>query len=268
MLASLAIQNVGASYAKHLFGLIGPAGMTGLRIGMAACILIIVRRSWRNPPSGKSWLPVLKYGLAVAAMNGLIYQSFARIPIGIAVAIEILGPLAIVLAGARKPTDVLWLLLAIGGLALLIPWHQGAGSLDLVGIGCALGAAISWALYILFGKKASSLADVDALSWGMFVAALLSLPSAGLDAGGALLSPQILLAGVAVAALSSAIPYSLEMLALRRLTARSFGVLIGTAPAMAALAGLILLGELLTISQWLAVGLIGRRLTASPQTPA
>src|SRR5690606_11209638 len=165
-------------------------------------------------------------------------------------------PLSVVLLGAKNKRDFVWLVVAVCGLLLLLPLTNHASALNPLGIACALGAALSWALYILSGKRLAAEPGVDAVAWGMVVAALITIPFGVASAGSALLSPYALLIGLAVAALSSAIPYSLEMQALRRVAAPLFSILVSTAPAIAALAGFFILDERLSSKQWLAIVLI------------
>lgn len=253
--AALISQNTGAALAKHLFPLLGAYGVTGLRIALAALLLLVWRRPWRHWPNGSVLPSLLAYGAMLGLMNLLIYQAFARIPIGIATGIEVLGPLAVALWGSRAPRDLKWFAAAVIGLILLLPLHSNAG-LNPVGLACAVGAAICWALYIVFGKRVSSTLGRDAVSWGMVIAAAINVPIGAAAAGSALLSPSVLGFGLAVAVLSSALPYSLEMKAMRRLPAHVFGILLSAAPAVAALAGYIVLGEMLTTVQWFAIVLI------------
>jgi inner membrane transporter RhtA len=267
VLMSLLSQNLGASFAKHLFPLTGAAGMTCVRIALAAGILLVLRRGWR---AGFGWgqlMKVLPYGITLGLMNLLIYQAFARIPIGIAVAIEVLGPLAVVVSGARRARDFIWVGAAATGLTLLLPLRDVGSNLDLTGIAFAVGAAGTWALYIVFGKRLASAPDIDAVSWGMVVATAITLPFGVLDAGRNLLSAHVLMWGIAIAALSSALPYTLEMAALRRLPAHVFGILVSSAPAVAALAGFVVLDERLETLQWTAIGLIMVAVGGSTFTP-
>lgn len=253
---ALISQYLGASFAKQLFDVIGPAGMTTLRVALAAVLLFLLRRpAWPSLERGQ-WLNLIGYGAMLGLMNLLIYQAFARIPIGIAVAIEVLGPLAVVLAGLRRVLDVIWLTAALAGLALLLPLHQAAGALDPAGLAFAFGAAATWALYIVFGKRVSTRVGADAVCWGMLVAAVITFPAGTWEAGTALLAPTVLAIGFAVAALSSALPYTLELFALSRLPAHVFGILVSASPAMAALTSYFVLGERLEPIQWLAIALI------------
>lgn len=252
VLLSLLSMNLGAAFAKTLFPLVGAPGVAALRILLAALLLLSFRRPWRRKvPSALRW-PLLGYGATLALMNLLIYQAFARIPLGTAIAIEVTGPLAIVLFGSRRPRDFLWLAAAVAGLLLLLPIRPDA-RLDPLGVAFACGAAICWALYILAGKRVSAGIGGDAVAWGMLVAAILISPAAVGPVGAALHSPHLLLVAFAVAFLSSALPYSLEMEAMRRLPAPVFGLLLSSAPAIGALAGFVVLGERLSAIQWLAM---------------
>ncbi len=256
--------NIGAALGKSLFPMVGPEGVALLRTGIAALILLAWVRPWRGALTRRHAPWLLAYGLTLGSMNLLIYWAIERIPIGIAVAIEITGPLAIVLFTSRTPRDGLWLALALAGLALLIPWPGDIAGLDLLGIACALGAAACWALYILFGKRASVAGGKVAVAVGMATACLVTLPFGVAHAGAALLDSRVLGLGAAVALLSSAIPYLLEMKALERLSSRLFGVITSSAPAIAAICGFLVLGETLSGQQWLAVcAMIGASLGCS-----
>ncbi|BDT57889.1 hypothetical protein MasN3_13830 [Massilia varians] len=256
ILASMVSVNAGAAWAKHLFPLVGSQGVTAVRVGLAAIIMLAVVRPWRSLPARRDALNLLVYGLMLGCMNLLIYGAFARIPIGIAVAIEVVGPLAVVVLSSRRARDVAWVLLAAFGLWLLAPVHEGVAPLDPAGVAYALGAAFCWAMYIVFGKRVSTLNGGHAVAWGMLAAALFTVPVGVAHAGASLLLPTVLAGGLAVAVLSSALPYSLEMAALARLPRRVFGILVSAGPAFAALAGWVVLGERLTGMQWLAILLV------------
>jgi inner membrane transporter RhtA len=241
-------MTLGAAIAKQLFPVVGAYGVTGLRVTLAALLLVALRRPWRRPfPRGV--LPALiAYGAVLGMMNLLIYQAFARIPLGIATGIEVTGPLVIVLLGSRRASDFLWLAAACLGLALLLP--LGARDpLDPVGIAFALGAAACWALYIVYGTRVSGALGRDAVAWGMLVSASFALPIGLATSGGAILAPGMLATGFGIAILSSALPYSLEMEAMRRVPAAVFGILVSSSPAIAALIGFVMLGETLTALQ-------------------
>ena len=256
ILASMVSVNAGAAWAKHLFPLVGAQGVTAVRVGLAALIMLAIVRPWRALPTRADARNLLVYGLMLGCMNLLIYAAFARIPIGVAVAIEVVGPLGVVVLSSRRARDIGWVLLAAFGLWLLAPVHEGVPPLDPLGVLYALGAAFCWAMYIVFGKRVSTLNGGQAVAWGMLAAALFTVPVGVAHAGGALLDSSVLLGGLAVAVLSSALPYSLEMAALARLPRRVFGILVSAGPAFAALAGFVVLGEMLTTMQWLAIALV------------
>jgi inner membrane transporter RhtA len=253
--AALVSQNLGAAVAKSLFPVVGVEGMTALRIGLSAALLLAFWRPWRTPVARGDVGNLVVYGAMLGGMNLCIYHAFGRIPIGIATAIEVTGPLAVVLAASRRALDVAWVALALVGLALLLPLATDA-PLDPLGLLFASGAAVSWALYIVFGKRVSTLARGQAVSLGMLVAALGAVPIGVAHAGAALLVPSTLLAGFGVALLSSAVPYSLEMAALRRMPRHLFGILVSATPAVGAACAAIVLGERLGGLQWLAIACI------------
>lgn len=256
LLAMVTIQS-GASVAKQLFPLIGPAGTTALRVGFSALMLWLVFRPWRHLPHGRNWRAVIVYGICLGGMNLLFYLAIARIPLGIGVALEFTGPLAVALFSSRRRLDILWVALALGGILLLLPDMRGVDALDPIGVLLALGAGACWAGYILFGQRAGNLASGGiTVALGMTVAACFLVPIGVASAGSALFSWQVIPLAIAVAALSSALPYSLEMVALKNLPAQSFSVLMSLEPAIAALAGFLLLSELLSLSQWLAILLV------------
>lgn len=255
ILGSLVSVNAGAAWAKGLFPAVGSAGVVALRVGLSALILLAIVRPWRFPLRRADIPNVVIYGVMLGAMNLFIYRSFERIPLGIAVAIEVTGPLAVVILSSRHARDFLWVACAAIGLWLLLP-VAGAGALDPVGVAYALAAAFCWAMYIVFGKRVSMLDGGQAVSLGLLAACIFVVPFGVAHAGGGLLAPAVLGGGLAVALLSSAVPYTLEMRALKRLPQRVFGILVSAGPAVAALAGFILLGERLTSLQWLAIGLV------------
>ena len=247
---------IGAAFAKQLLPGLGAPGTTALRLGLSALLLVAVQRPWRSVPSRSAWTWILAYGLALGAMNAVFYVALGRIPLGIAVAIEFVGPLGVAVWASRRRIDYLWVALAAVGLALLLPIRSGDAALDPLGVACALLAGLGWALYILFGQKAGRAHGPTAATWGLMVAALLTVPLGVIDAGARLVDPDILPFGVAVAIFSSALPYTLEMIALRRLSTRTFGTLMSFEPAIAAVAGAVLLHERLSVTQWSAIAAI------------
>ena len=240
--------------------------------------MLMLWRPWRWRLSRADAQAVVLYGAALGAMNLMFYLSLQTLPFGLAVAIEFAGPLAVAIWSSRRAVDFVWVALAIAGLALLLPLGLSGSTLDPLGVLYAVGAAAFWALYIVFGKRAGHLHAGQSVSLGLLVAALVVVPVGVAHAGAALLSPSVLLVGVAVAAISSALPISLEMMALKRLPKEAFGIMISKEPAVAALLALALLGEWLDTVQWLAIGCIvaasmgsaatARRLPALQAQPA
>ncbi len=273
VLAMVTIQT-GASVAKQLFPLIGPEGTTALRLGFSAIVLWLVFRPWRALPKGRDWQAIIVYGLCLGGMNILFYLAIARIPLGIGVALEFTGPLAVALLASRRKRDLFWVGCAIAGILLLLPDMWGVDALDPIGVLLALAAGACWAGYILFGKKTGSQASGGiTVALGMTVAAVVLVPVGAVSQGMALLSWQVLPLGLLVGILSSAIPYTLEMVALRHMTSQNFSVFMSMEPAIAALAGFLILAELLTFWQWLAIALViiaslGSSLTAGRASAA
>jgi inner membrane transporter RhtA len=256
IVGSIVSVNVGAAYAKGLFPLVGSSGITAVRVGLASLLLLAFWRPWRAPLAKSDAINVAVYGFMLGMMNLLIYAAFARIPIGIAIAIEVIGPLTVVVLSSRHLRDLAWVACAASGLWLLAPTAPGSGALDPVGVAAALAAAFCWAMYIVFGKRVSTLKGGHVVAWGMLVASLCTVPVGLAQAGSALFAPAVLIGGLVVALLSSILPYSLEMMALARLPRRVFGILVSAGPAVGALAGFFVLGEVLSATQWLAIGMI------------
>ncbi|HKR69610.1 MAG TPA: EamA family transporter [Streptosporangiaceae bacterium] len=269
---------VGAGLAARMFGTVTAAGLTGVRLWAAALLLaalgarptiravrgVIAERAWRDA------VVVLAFGVTLGVMNFSIYQAFARIPLGIAVTIEFLGPLAVAIASSRRLIDVLWVLLAGTGVTLLgtagvsvaklgdgAASHASHFSTELTGVLFALAAAASWACYILLatatGRRFSGSAG---LVIAMVLGAIVITPVAVISAGGELVKPSVLGAGLAIALLSSVIPYRFEIEALRRVSARVFGIWMSLEPAVGALAGLVLLSQALSVPQWIAISCV------------
>ncbi|MBC7741215.1 MAG: EamA family transporter, partial [Bdellovibrionaceae bacterium] len=234
ILTSMIVIQSGASLAKTLFPIVGPAGTTSLRLFFSMIILLVVFRPWRTRVSKSQLKTLAFYGFFLGGMNYLFYLSIARIPLGIAVALEFTGPLAVALLASKRALDFLWVLLAVVGLFCLLPLTELAAPLDLWGIFFALAAGACWAGYILFGQKASlENSGGVAVSVGMIFAALLVVPIGIVQVGTALLTGPILLTGLAIAFLSSALPYSLEMIALKGLSRSTFSILMSLEPVFA-----------------------------------
>jgi inner membrane transporter RhtA len=270
VLGSVVALGIGTSFAKQLFPQVGSLGTTALRVGFSALLLLLIWRPWRWATTRADAKSLVRYGIALGCMNLMFYQSLKTIPFGVAVAIEFSGPLAVAFFTSRRGVDYLWIALAVAGLALLLPLGHDVATLDPAGVGFALGAAVCWAAYIVFGKRVGHLHAGHSVALGLTMAALTVVPFGIWHAGSALLQPHILLLGVFVAAVSSALPISLEMVALKRLTPAAFGVMASMEPAVAALMGLLVLGEQLTGVQWLAIGLVmcaaaGSAATAKPE---
>ena len=255
IIAMSSIQS-GASLAKTLFPLIGAPGVTALRLALGTLILVLVFKPWRLRFSREQRLPLLLYGLSLGAMNYLFYLSLQRIPLGIAVALEFTGPLAVALFGSRRPLDFIWVLLAVMGLWFLLPPGQSSDSVDLTGAALAIGAGACWALYIVSGQRAGEEHGPATVAMGSLIAAAIFVPVGIIQAGDLLWHWSLLPIGLGIAVLSTALPYSLEMIALTRLPTRTFGTLMSMEPAIAAISGMLFLGETLTLSQTLALGAI------------
>jgi inner membrane transporter RhtA len=205
----------------------------------------------------QQWTAVALYGISLGAMNALFYQAIERIPLGLAVGIEFTGPLSVSLLSSRKPVDFIWALLAIVGIGLILPHSQTVQQTDLVGVSYALGAGACWAFYIMSGQRAGkSMHGGIATTLGMIGAAICAAPFGVIQAGARLFDFSLIPLALTVAVLSSALPYSLEMLALKRLPAQSFGILMSVEPAIAALSGFLLLNEKLSSIQWVAIACI------------
>jgi inner membrane transporter RhtA len=255
VIAMASIQS-GASLAKTLFQQVTPQGLTMLRLLFAALILGALFRPWRTPVTRKQLGSMFYYGASLGGMNLLFYLSLQRIPLGVAVAFEFTGPLALALVSSRRLIDLLWVGLAIAGIALLSPLQQ-ASNLDPTGVAFALGAGACWALYILFGQRAGKeLPGHVAAAGGMAAAALVVTPIALLMGGATGLNTGILPLALVVAVLSSALPYSLEMVALKSLPTAAFSILMSLEPVLAALSGWLFIDERLAPIQWTAIGLI------------
>ncbi len=258
MLAAIVSVQFGGALAATLIPRIGVLGSVTLRLGLALMVMLVIARPRAAGHSRSDWLVTVLFGLALAGMNAAFYGSLARLPIGVAVTIEFVGPLLLAVVLSRRLVDVL----AVGAAALGIVLISGVGrvawdDLDLLGVGLALTAGALWASYIvLSGRVGARFPQLEGLTWAMAVATVVVAPFGIASSGTALLDGQVLLVGAAIALLSSVVPYSLELLARRRIESRVFGVLMSLEPAAAALAGLLVLRQWLTGPQLAGMGLV------------
>jgi len=257
VLAAVVSIQSGAAMAKQVFALIGPQGTTALRIFFAALMLIAVFRPWQRKLSWSELKVILPYGAALGIMNCFFFLAINRIPLGIAIALEFTGPLTVALLASRRPLDIIWAVCAIAGIVCIMPIGKISAALDPLGIAYAFAAGACWAAYIIFGHRAGKILQGGfAVAYGMAIAAVIALPLGLAEHGLSIFSWQVLPMAIGVAALSSALPYSLEMYALKQLPAKTFGILMSLEPAAGALSGLIILHEYLTWLQWCAIALV------------
>ncbi len=256
LVSILSVQS-GASLSKHLFPMIGAEGTTALRQLFSTLVLLAVFRPWQAGPERRHWPIIALYGAILGVMNLTFYMALARIPLGIAVALEFMGPLAVAILGSRRWTDFIWVACAIAGLCFLLPLHRGAAALDGIGVIWAVAAAVCWGVYIIVGQKvADRVHGGKAVALGMAFSIFLTLPVGMIHAGATLWSWSVLPWGIGIAILSSAIPYSLEMMALKHIPTKTFGLMMSLEPAAGAIIGLMVLHELLSPQQWLAILLV------------
>ena len=256
LIAMISMQSSG-SFAKYLFAEFPILTVSAMRLLLGSLILALIFKVWQIHFKQVKWSAIISYGIALAGMNMLFYLAIDRLPLGIAVSFEFIGPLSVALFYARQKFDFIWVGLAILGLILLFPFDQTAQPLDPIGILFALGAGTCWALYIVAGQKPSGISGNHTVCLGMFVGMCILMPIAlfsGMPAHA--FEPSSLLYFMALAVLASALPFTLEMIALRNLSALSFGTLMSLEPAVAALSGFIFLGEHLLWTQWLALATI------------
>ena len=238
-----------------MFAAVGAEGAVTLRVVLAAVILVAAQQGWRMRLSWPELKLLLPYGVILGVMNLCFYTALKTVPLGVVVALEFTGPLAVAVLDSRRARDLVWVTLAVLGIFLMDnPFAQGA--VDTRGVLFALAAGACWGLYIVFGKKAGALGSARATTFGMIIAALVVLPFGVTVAGTHLLDAGLLPRALGVAALSSALPYSLEMVAMARLPQRTFGILMSVEPAIAALFGLVMLGETLTTLQCIAIACV------------
>ncbi len=257
ILISIVSVQAGASFSKHLFPIIGAEGTTALRQLFATIVLLAWFRPWTGGPERKHWGIVVLYGAILGVMNLTFYMAIARIPLGIGVALEFIGPLAVAILASRRWSDFVWVACAVAGLALLLPLRAGMTALDPIGVAWALVAALCWGVYIIVGQKVSDrVHGGKAVALGMLFSTVFTLPIGMVHAGAGLWSWSVLPWGLGIAVLSSAIPYSFEMMALKHIPAKTFGLMMSLEPAVGALLGLVILSEHLSLWQWLAIGLV------------
>jgi inner membrane transporter RhtA len=255
VLGAIVSVQAGAAIAKGLFPALGATGTASVRIGLSALILLAVNRPNFKNLNKAQWMAVIPYGLCLGAMNVIFYMSLERIPLGLAVTLEFIGPLLLAVSGSRRVIEFLWVLLAAAGIAFIAPWSEK--SIDLLGALLALLAGGFWAGYIVLGRRTSKiLEDGQAVSIGMIFATMIVLPFGIAGGGLANFTPIMILSGSALALLSSAIPFTLEMNAMRKIPAQTFSILMSLEPAVAALCGLLFLHEKLSLYEWMAVALV------------
>jgi inner membrane transporter RhtA len=255
LIAIVSVQ-FGATLARGLFAEIGAQGATALRLALAALMLTAALRPWRTRiPAHLRW-PLIGYGVALGCMNLSFYLALRSVPLGVAVALEFLGPLAVTLRSLRRRTDLAWIALAAAGLAVLLPIGRSIAGVDAGGAVYALAAGGCWAAYILLGRRIGPALGTQASTLGTTIAAIVVVPIGAVHAGALLLRPGLLARGAVVALFSSAIPYTLEMIALARLPPLVFGTLTSLEPAVAALIAGALLHQTLTPTQWAAIAAI------------
>lgn len=255
VVAGMIGQELGAAIAVRVFPETGPLGMVMLRLVFSAVLLLAIARPRLTGRTRRDWAAVLAFGVVLAAMNSLFYLAIERLALGVAVTIEVLGPLVLSIVASRRASAWLWAVLALGGVVAL--GGGGWESLDPLGVVFALAAALTWALYILASARVGRTFErIDGLALAMAVGAVLSLPLGVATAGSALVRIDVLALGAAVAVLSSALPYALELIALRRISASVFGILMSASPAIAALVGLAVLGQQLSWPQIVGIVLV------------
>ena len=246
----------GATLAEGMFPAVGAQGATGLRLAVASVMLACVLRPWRSLPPAAFWPALLGYGVSLGGMNLCFYMALRTVPLGITVAIEFAGPLVVAVLSSHRAADVGWVGLAVVGLLFLLPDLRTQHALDPQGVAWAFGAGTGWGLYIVFGQRAGAALGAQATAWGMLVAACITLPIGIAHAGTALLHPATLRTAVGVGLFSSALPYSLEMVALTRVPARVYGTMTSLEPAIGAVMGMLFLQQHLFASQWAGIAVV------------
>ena len=256
LLVAMSSIQAGASLAKTLFQSVGAPGAVTLRTVLATLMLLLVLRPWRARVTAASWPALCLYGASLGVMNFLYYMALRTVPLGITVSLEFTGPLLVAVLTSRRAADFLWILLAVAGLSLLLPIGPSHNGIDPTGALFALGAGGCWALYIVFGQKAGAHHGPQTVALGSIIASIIVVPIGVVTTGSRLFSLAALPSGLAIALLSTALPYTLEMVALTSLPARTFGILMSVEPVFGALFGRLMLHELLSATQWAAIAMI------------
>ncbi|MDN3580233.1 EamA family transporter [Mucilaginibacter flavus] len=255
VLGSILSVQIGATIAKELFPALGATFTAMLRIGLSALILLAVNRPNLKSLTKVQWQAVIPYGLCLGAMNLVYYLALSRIPLGIAVTLEFMGPLLLVVFSSRRLIEFLWVLLAAGGIVLMTPWNNT--NIDLFGAGMALLAGAFWAGYIILGRRVSAVLDGrQAVTIGMLFALVVALPFAFTGGGMVNFKSHMIIPAVALALFCSAVPFSLEMYALKYMPTKTFSILMSMEPAVGAICGLIFLKEYLSVQEYVAVVLV------------
>lgn len=237
----------GAAFAKTLFPIVGSEGVAALRIGLSALVLFVLMRPWRLWRSNVNWPALALYGLILALMNLLIYRAFMYIPVSIAIAIEVMGPLGVALLKSKQKSDLVWVCLSTAGM-LFLSVGDDKGEIDYRGVLYSIAAAFFWGMYVIYGSKVASGGGMT-VATGMLIAACITVPLGLSQAGSVLLSPHILGVGLLVAILSSMLPFLFDIYAMGRLPPRIFGILLSGSPVVSAIAGWMILRETLTLMQ-------------------
>jgi inner membrane transporter RhtA len=256
VVTAMAAFQVSAAFAKSLFPVVGPQGAAALRLTIGALILLALTRPWRNWPKDAPWPAIVGLGVSVAGAVLLFYSAISRLPLGVSIALQFLGPLCVALFGSRRPRDLLWAVLAAAGVWALVGRGAASAPLDPLGLAYALGAAAGWAGYILCGRVVGPAVGRSAATVATGIAAAIVLPFGVAQAGPAILTPALLPLAAVVALFSTVIPFRLELFAMGRMPARTFAVLTSLEPAFGALSGLVLLHERLAVGQALGIAAV------------
>lgn len=252
LIAMISIQS-GASIAKSLFPIIGPLGVTTLRLSLSAIMLTVIFKPWKKQLFLQNYKNLIIYGISLGLMNLFFYLSIQRIPLGITVALEFLGPLTVAILSSKRAMDIIWIIIIVVGLIFLLPFENNINNLDIIGILYALFAGLFWGMYIIFGQKSSELYGTSAVSIGLFISTLIFLPTGLFKIGTNLFDISILPIAFIVSILSTAIPYTIEMYVLTQIPKKTFSTLMSLEPVIGAFIGTMFLNENLILKQWIAL---------------